>query len=124
MTYSTLLTDALNEVQPFKKKYEEYINNRMLDNDDGMHIVFGYAFAPLLIDAIKDNDMPTIRQLCAFLEKMARCDDLRVQDVCDQSIIEAVAGEYPDDVIVPLFGKNTLEGLMAVREYIWEPEIA
>lgn len=123
MVYKTLLEEALKEVPDFKREYDNLIRDDVIDNQSGMHVVFGYAFTPLLIKAIKDNDVPAIRQLCAFLEKMAGCRDEKVQEVCDQSVLEAVAGEYSDGVIVPLFAKNTLKGLMSVREYIGEPEI-
>ena len=122
MTYKTLLSEALSDMPIFKKTYDNLIAKDDIDKDSGMHIIFGYAFAPVLIDAIRDKDIPTIRQMFAFLEKMAGCSDLKVQEVCDQSVIEAVAGEYRDDTITPYMGKKTIEGLSAIREYIEEPE--
>ena len=121
MTYKTLLEDALNTLPILKTEYAENINEKIIDEDAGMHIVFSYVFVPVLEKALNEDDEITIRDLFDYLEKMSLCEDSDVVAVCDQSVLEIICGEYKDKMLLPYMDKATIEGLNTVRQYIMEP---
>ena len=71
LTYDNLIPEALQILPNFKREYDQLITEDMIDIDSGKHIFFGYAFTPLLSDALKKNDMKTATAMFSFLEKMA-----------------------------------------------------
>ena len=121
MTYETLLDEALAALPEFKKKYDLLVKEDIIDEESGMHIVFGYVFTPMLEEAIQAGNNADIQEMCDFLEKMAASDDVHVQEVCDQSVLERICSIYPDKKIIPFIGNETYQGLLAVRQYIDEP---
>ena len=119
LTYENLIDKALVAVPAFKSEYYHQIENGMLDADDGKHIIFGYAFTPILIDALKNHDELVIRSMFDFLEQMASSDDGLVVEVCDQSVLEALNDEYDLNDLRFLMGPKTQEGVDAVKQYMY-----
>lgn len=117
MTYENLLSDALDALPELKKEYENNLKDDIIDEDSGMHVVFGFVFEPMLSNAIKNNK-PLAKKMFDYLEKMADSDDVHVQEVCDQSVLEALYGEHPAGVLWPLMQKKTREGYTAVSYYM------
>lgn len=116
MNYTNLL-DEVMKIPEVKTEYNRQIKEDIIDEKAGMHIVFGYVFAPLLIDAITNNQELT-KRLFLFVEQMSSSNDTKVQEVCDFSILEAICDEYSDDVLLPFLGEKTLEGYNEVRKYV------
>lgn len=50
---------------------------------------------------------------------MASSEDGRVVEVCDQSVLEVLNGEFPDEQLRELLGKETIKGFNAVKTYMW-----
>ena len=117
MTYETLLNDALSKIPEFKTEYDIAINRDYIDTDAGLHIVFGFVFTPLLEKALESNK-ELAKRMFDYLEEMSQSDDSEVVSVCDQSVLEALCGEYNDNVLLQLSGDSTKEGLRYVRTYI------
>lgn len=117
MRYNTILQEAYKELPEFQKRAELFRKNGEIDEDTGVHIVFEYAFTPLLKEELRNGSLLSKRML-AFLEKMASSKDRLVQEVCDQSVLEPLADEFEDDAIYPLLHTKTKEGYGAVRQYI------
>lgn len=117
MTYSTILQEAYKELPEFKNRVDLFKANDEIDEDTGVHIVFEYAFTPLLKEELKSNS-PLSKRMLVFLEKMASSTDRLTQEVCDQSVLESLADEFEDDEIYPLLHEKTKEGYRAVRQYI------
>ena len=59
-----------------------------------------------------------IADFIGFLPKKYM-DDIKVGEVCDQSVLEALYGEFDEKTILPYMGKKTKEGFMAVKEYMY-----
>ena len=119
LEYGTLLDEALNKLPDFKKEYNKLISEDEIDKESGNHIVFGYAFVPVIVKAIKEENTITRDAMFGFLEQMASSDDIKVVEVCDQSVLEALYGEFDEKTILPYMGKKTKEGFMAVKEYMY-----
>lgn len=117
ITKDSLLREALDAIPEFKKEYEEQLSKKLFDDEAGLHIVFGYAFASLLVDAIKKNK-PLAKRMFDFVERMSLSADRDVQEVCDFSILEVVCDEYEDNDFWDIIGESTKEGVKATRKYI------
>lgn len=117
MTYNTILKEAYRELPEFKKRVERFMETDEIDANTGVHIVFEYAFTPLLKEELRANSSLS-RKMLVFLEKMASATDRLTQEVCDQSVLEPLADEFEDDEIYPLLHAKTKEGYRAVRQYI------
>ena len=119
LTYDSLVQEALKAVPAFAKEYRRLISEDIIDYEDGNHIVFGYAFTPILITAMKNHDETVVRSMFDFLEQMASSDDGLVVEVCDQSVLEALNDEYDLNKIRFLMGPKTQEGADAVKQYMY-----
>jgi len=118
ITYENLVNTVKNRIPIFSDKYDEMIQKDIIDKESGNHIVFGYAFTPLMVDIIKKGDKENIELFFSILEEMSSSTDKRVTEVCDQSVIEALYDEFGDD-IDKYMGEKTKEGLIAVKEYFY-----
>lgn len=117
LNYDNLLREALAAVPEFKKEYDSLIEEDIIDNEAGMHIVFGYAFCPVLEEAIHNKNEKVIRACFDFMEKMCSSPDDDVVAVCDQSITERLNDEFDEKTLRPLMGKNTEEGYNAIKRF-------
>ena len=117
MTYENLLNDSLESLPEFEKEYQNNIKNDVIDKDAGMHVVFGFVFTPLLEKAIS-GDKTLAEKMFKYLEKMAASEDVRVQEVCDQSVIEVLYDNYPATKLWPLMQEKTREGYISVSQYM------
>ena len=118
LTYDNLVENALIAVPAFAEKYLELINEDYIDKESGNHIVFGYAYTPVLIDAIKNHDSETVVNMFEFLEFISQSEDGRVVEVCDQSVLEALNDEFDDELLIQLMGESTREGFAAIKTYM------
>lgn len=116
MTYDTLIKVACNEVPEFKKSYDKELMSGSIDSEAGNYTVFSIAFMPVIIDSIKNNH-ELAEKIFAFLEEMENCADNYVQEICEFEVLERLCDDYTDDVLMPLLGKETLKGYMAIRRY-------
>lgn len=66
----------------------------MLDEKDGVHILFGMVIVPYILYLLDEKRDITLKKMSDFLEKMARCDDIKVQEVLDFTILEQLADEW------------------------------
>lgn len=118
LTNDNLVIQAIKAVPEFEKEYNRQISDGILDKDDGNHIVFSYAFVPILINAIKDNNQALQEKVFAFVERMAASQDHLVVEVCDYSILEALNDEFDYSTLNKLFGEKTKEGYEAIKQYM------
>lgn len=118
LTYDSVTTKALQELPEFADKYNQLVSEGWLDSDDGVHIVFGMAFVPVLVEAIKTGETNVSERMLKFLEKMAMSDDHLVQEVCDFTVLEQLHDEVKDTVLYPLLGEKTKEGFLAISKYM------
>lgn len=107
LRYDVVVNEAKTAIPEFKEKYDSLIKENILDEDDGVHIVFGYAFVPVLLDAIQKKNEALIKRMFDFLELMVKSPDKECGAVCDFSVLEAINGEVPDEVLYSYMGPET-----------------
>ena len=118
LTYDNLITEAQIELPNFKTKYNQLIEDNMIDTESGKHIVFGYVFTPLLLEALTNNDEETVTTMFSFLEEMACSKDNRVVEVCDQSVLERLNDEFDENILKKYMGTNTSKGYKALKRFM------
>lgn len=118
LTYDNLLSEAFNKVPQFRAEYKELMREDVLDADSGNHTIFGYAFTPMLINAIKNEDKATVKNMMDFLEDMASSSDNKVVEVCDYSVLEALNDEIEENIISSLIGEDTRIGYLEIKKYM------
>lgn len=119
MKYENLVNEARHDIPEFEAEYTKMINEGTLYADSGVHIVFSYAFVPLVIDAIKSNDQDLENRLFDFIEKMAESNDKLVSEVVDFTIMEELHDNVPNDTLIPLLkGDESKRSLSCVLGYM------
>lgn len=119
LTYDNLIQEAQNDLPMFKAKYDQLIEDDVIDIKSGVHIVFGYVFTPILIQAIKNDDKELARIMFSFLEQMASSKDNLVVEVCDQSVLEALNDGFDDIILMEYMGANTQSGFKAIKQFMY-----
>ena len=119
LTYDNLIQEAQNDLPMFKAKYNQLLDDDVIDIKSGIHIVFGYAFTPILIQAIKNDDEKAAKKMFSFLEQMASSKDNLVVEVCDQSVLEALNDEFDDNILMEYMGANTQSGFKAIKQFMY-----
>lgn len=118
LTYDNLIQEAQNNLPMFKTKYNQLVEDDVIDTESGKHIVFGYAFTPVLSEAIAKDDEETAKKMFLFLEQMASSEDNLVVEVCDQSVLEVLNDQFDDKVLKRYMGTNTRDGFKAIKQYM------
>lgn len=94
MTYETVYDDFLADFPELIDDIALQSTKNHIAEDDGMHVKFGLAIVPVLIDLVI-ADAPIIEKICDFFEKMAICPDIKVQELLDFTILESLIDEKP-----------------------------
>ena len=118
LTYDTLLPEALRLFPEFKKVYNKLMTEDEIDAETGNHIVFSYAFVPVLIKAIQTGNKKVSVPMFEFIDRMAACEDNAVGEVCDFTILEELNDAISDDILVPYFGEETMKDFQLIKRYM------
>lgn len=120
MVYERLYADFKNRIPQCKEYLEEKERKYSLDETDGIHVLFGSAVAPYVMEVMQKGDKETLRNIADFMENMENDPDIRVIEVDEQSIMEHLLGtdkklveKYAD-----IWGKSTRTAFRAVGQYI------
>ena len=104
----------LNECE-FRKKEKE----NLIDETDGIHIVFGMVIVPYILHIVQNNKMYEINKVFSFLENMAMCEDVKIKEVLDFTVLEQLADEGHDTLgrCKQYMKKNTLKHCEEIEKY-------
>ena len=58
-------------------------------DEDGMHVKFGMAIVPIIVELALADD-PVTEKIAVFMETMANCADIKVQELLDFTILEGI----------------------------------
>lgn len=95
MVYSEMYNEFkrnVPEAAVFLRETERKFN---LDETDGMHVLFGFAVRPYIMNALSEGHKDAIEKVADFLEKAASDEDERVGTVIEQSVIVNALAENP-----------------------------
>ena len=112
--------------EAFKKEIPEGVSflkikekENMIDETDGIHIAFGMAVVPYILYIVQNKKMLEINKVFLFLENMAMCEDIKVNEVLDFTVLEKLADEGHDtlELCKQYMEKNTLKHCEEVEKY-------
>lgn len=97
LTYATL-EEALMEATPELTEGYLELKEEWGDEEPGPHIVFGDVLNPVLLRLLEagdgtDKTESMLRRIFALLERMARNDDLKVQEVASTTVLDRLGGD-------------------------------
>ena len=91
-----------------------------INEDDGMHICYGFVVRPYVKQVMRDGKVSTLEKIALFFEKMETCGNPLVAEVLEQSIMEHLLAE--DRVLIKKYAdvwrQETKEAFMAVGQFV------
>lgn len=119
MKYDGLYREFREKIPEGINFYEAKERENLIDGTDGIHIIFGMVIVPYILYSIQGNDMPLTRKVFAFLEDMAVCEDIKVKEVLDFTILEQLVDKGHEflNLCKQYMGVNTLKHCEEVEKY-------
>ena len=117
MKYDELYKNFKEEIPEGYSFIEVKEKENLIDETDGIHIVFGMVIVPYILHIVQNNRMFEINKV--FLENMAICEDVKIKEVLDFTVLEqlAVEGHNTLGQCKQYMGKNTLKHCEEVEKY-------
>ena len=100
MEYERLIETIFKQIPEIEKEYLEKKEEYSVDEETGVHIIFGFIIMPYVIRLInkkESNDDILLNKIFTFFEQMAIQGDTKVKEVLDFTIIEDIL-EAEDEV--------------------------
>ena len=119
MKYDDLYKVFKEEIPEGLSFFESKEKENMIDETDGKHIIFGMVIVPYILYVIQNKRMSEICKIFSFLENMALCEDIKVNEVLDFTVLEQLADEGHDilEECKNYMGINTLKHCEEVEKY-------
>ena len=118
LTDNVLLEEALQALPEFRMEYQKLVSSDYIDKESGNHVVFSYAFVPVLVEAIQSGNKECAERMFSFIEKMAGAHDHLVGEVCDFTILEALNDEVEDESLLSFMGPETKKDFLNIKRYM------
>lgn len=96
MKYDSLIEDIFNAIPGLREEYNSKAEENLIDEETGVHIVFGVIIVPYLVELLKTENnkcKEVLRRTFIFFEEMAKSDDVLIQEVLEFTIIESIIDE-------------------------------
>ena len=93
MNYDKLYTGFKIAVPECTSFCEEKEIENFIDDTVGIHISFGMVIVPYILYVIENQKDKVIQEIFCFMEQMAICTDIKVQEVLDFTILEQLIDE-------------------------------
>lgn len=68
-----------------RKEIENFV-----DDTVGIHVSFGMVIVPYILYIVANREETVIQKTFCFMEQMALCQDIKVQEVLDSTILEQI----------------------------------
>ena len=120
MKYDELYKTLKKEIPEGCSFFEVKEKENLIDETDGIHIAFGMVIVPYILHIVQNNKILEINKVFSFLEKMAICEDTKIKEVLDFTVLEQLADEGHDTFgqCKQYMKKNTLKHCEEVEKYI------
>ena len=119
MKYDELYKTFKEEIPEGSSFFEVKEKENLIDETDGIHIVFGMVIVPYILNIVQNNKMLEINKVFLFLENMAICEDIKIKEVLDFTVLEQFVDEGQDilEQCKQYMKKNTLKHCEEVEKY-------
>lgn len=108
MDYKSLYASYLKSIKSLNTELESFRKNEKIDEEDGMHVIFGMVVLPFIFKNLNNADF--LSQSFDFFEEMYECENQLVQEVLDFTILEGIADQNEEirKVLKSYMKSNTL----------------
>ena len=119
MKYDELYKTFKEEFPEGSSFFEVKEKENLIDETDGIHVVFGMVIVPYILNIVQNNKMLEINKVFLFLENMAICEDIKIKEVLDFTVLEQLVDEGQDilEQCKQYMKKNTLKHCEEVEKY-------
>lgn len=119
MKYNDLYKEFKQEVPEGIYFFEIKEKENLIDETDGVHVIFGMVIVPYILYIIQKKKMDEIKKSFSFLESMAICKDIKVNEVLDFTILEQLVDKGHDilEQCKQYMEANTLKHCEEVEKY-------
>ncbi len=119
MKYEDLYKAFKQELPEGLQFFELKEKENMIDETDGIHVIFGMIIVPYILYIVQYIKISEIDRSFAFLEKMAMCEEIKVKEVLDFTVLEQLVdvGNIIFKKCKQYMGIETLKHCEAVEEY-------
>ena len=74
----------------------------------------------MLEEALEFGREDAVEEMSSFLEEMETCEDPKVAEVCEFTVLEKLCDNHKDDELRTFLKPETLLALRSIREYMPE----
>lgn len=119
MSYEKLYTEFKHAVPECTSFCEEKEIENFVDNTVGIHVSFGMIIVPYILHIVDSKEDTVIKKTFCFMEQMALCQDIKVQEVLEYTILEQLIDEGNDKLqkCKKYMGENTLQHCEKIEQY-------
>ena len=119
MKYDELYKILKKEIPEGYSFFEVKEKENLIDETDGIHTVFGMVIVPYILHIVQNDKMLEINTIFSFLENMAICEDVKIKEVLDFTVLEQLADEGHGTLeqCKQYMGTNTLIHCEEVEKY-------
>lgn len=117
INYDSLIENVCNEFPKVRELYSLELINDSIDFDSGAHTVFSFCFAPVLKEAILNDDV-LAQKMFDYLEKMEISEDNLVGEVAEFTVLEEILDDFEFNKLRKYMGKFTIEVATLINRYI------
>lgn len=118
MEYGNLYREFISLFPDDQSFFEERCMENDVDEDEGMHIMFGFVIIPFLIKIVRES---TEKSKIAFdyIEKMEKSNDSQIAEVVEFTILEYLVSNERESLQLysKYFGEETAKAAEAVGKW-------
>lgn len=96
MKYDELYKSFKEEIPEGCSFFEVKEKENLIDETDGIHIVFGMVIVLYILHIVQNNKMLEINKVFSYLENMAISEDVKIKEVLDFTVLEQLVDEGND----------------------------
>lgn len=119
MMYDTLYGDFIEKIPESEDYCSLKAKENLIDDLTGIHVVFGMVIVPYILEMAEAKNNSALQKIFEFLEEMAECEDVKIREILDFTILEQLA-DYGGDVLdgfKAFMKQKTLEHCEAIELY-------
>ena len=125
MLYDSLYSDFCELFKEDRRIFEEKQKAQLIEDCDGMHILFGFIVVPYVINLINECENEKVKTAFAFFEEMADSKDAKISEVLEFTVLEGLIARGPKflNTCKSLMGDKTLESCKHIETWFaFNPE--
>ena len=120
MIYSDIYKEFKEKIPEAVSFCREKEKQFMLDDNDGMHVLFGFAVRPFVLKSLIEEDETALEKIADFFEQMEADEDDEIGAVLEQSVLETLLAENRELITknMKIWKSETRKAIEVVGQFI------